>query len=174
MFFVLAIALTQEVSISSTYQILIVVGLLFSMAGDTWLMLPDNYFLRGLVSFLIAHIFYIVAFSITGNHIADVLYLLPIVIITGIAFLYLRPGLGKYTVPVIIYMVAIGLMWFQSFNRWEALDDNGGLMAIGGAFLFVVSDTVLAVNRFRQPFQAAQAIILSTYFVAQWMIAQSI
>jgi len=43
-----------------------------------------------------------------------------------------------------------------------------------GAVLFIVSDSVLAWNRFRKKFQNAQTVILSTYYAAQWLIALSV
>lgn len=49
-----------------------------------------------------------------------------------------------------------------------------GLLAAAGATLFMVSDAVLALNRFRTPFRLAQAAIMSTYVAAQLLIALSI
>jgi uncharacterized membrane protein YhhN len=137
-------------------------------------MLPQDYFVRGLVSFLIAHMAYIVAFSLTDDHLAPLWWALPLLILSGGIFVYLRPGLGKYTAPVVVYMLVITLMGFQALNRWQASEDWGGVAALLGALLFMLSDSVLAVNRFRQPFAWAQAVILGTYVVAQWLIAQSI
>lgn len=172
MVFIIAIALLQESTISDTYKILIIVGLLFSVLGDVWLMLPDDRFVQGLVSFLIAHIFYIAAFTSVSNHIASPLLMVPLGAAAGSVFWYLRPALGKYLMPVVVYMLVILVMGWQSFNRLEV--EAGGLAAVIGALLFMLSDSILAINRFRQHFHLAQLLILSTYFAAQWFIAQSI
>lgn len=174
MVFIVMIAFGQDASVSTTYKTLILIGLLFSMMGDAWLMMPKDRFIFGLVSFLVAHLFYIAAFSSVDNHLAAWWFALPLLIVIGGAFLYLYPALGSYRVPVIVYMLVIGVMGFQSLNRWEATHDTAGLLAVVGALFFMTSDTILAINKFRQPFYAAQALILSTYFVAQWLIAQSI
>ncbi len=61
--------------------------------------------------------------------------------------------------------------------RWLGVVDpeaSGALLACAGAVLFVVSDSVLAVNRFRRPFAAAQAVVLGTHFSAQYLIALSV
>lgn len=172
MVFIIAIALLEEITVSDTYKLLVIVGLLFSVMGDVWLMVPNDYFVRGLVSFLVAHIFYIVAFTSVGNNIASPFLLIPMAAFAGGVFWYLRPGLGKYLVPVVVYMLVILVMGWQSFNRLDI--EAGGLVAVIGALLFMLSDSILAINRFRQHFHLAQLLILSTYFAAQWFIAQSI
>ena len=48
------------------------------------------------------------------------------------------------------------------------------LFAACGAGLFLLSDTLLAWNRFRVKFKSAQVLILSTYYVAQWALAMSL
>src|SRR5512143_3607936 len=59
---ILAIALLPGTFITDPYARLIGLGLLFSLAGDIWLVLPADRFLYGLVSFLLAHLCYIAAF----------------------------------------------------------------------------------------------------------------
>ena len=49
-----------------------------------------------------------------------------------------------------------------------------GVIAFLGAVLFVISDSVLALDRFRGEFGAARALTLSTYYAAQWLIASSV
>ena len=172
MVFIIAIALLEESTISDTYKLLIIGGLLFSVIGDVWLMLPDDRFVQGLISFLIAHIFYIAAFTTVGDNLASPLLLIPMAVFAGGVFWYLRPALGKYLMPVVVYMLVILVMGWQSFNRLDV--EAGGLAAVVGALLFMLSDSILAINRFRQHFHLAQLLILGTYFAAQWFIAQSI
>ncbi len=155
------------------YQGLIIAGLIFSLAGDVFLMLPSDQFIAGLVSFLIAHIFYILAFVLDAGG-AAVWWILPFLLYGAIIYSYLAPHVGKLRLPVIIYMLAILVMAWQALGRWLALGDMGGLLAFAGALLFVVSDSILALNRFRQPFRLARTLTMSTYYTAQWLIALSI
>jgi uncharacterized membrane protein YhhN len=75
--------------------------------------------------------------------------------------------------PAFVYMLAILLMGWQAANQMLATGTTAALMALAGALLFLVSDSVLALNRFRKAVPAAQVIILSTYYAAQMLIALS-
>jgi uncharacterized membrane protein YhhN len=59
-------------------------------------------------------------------------------------------------------------------ERYIHVDSPGSLWGLEGAVLFLISDGVLAINRFMRSFRAAQAVILTTYFTAQWLIALSV
>ncbi|WP_457653325.1 lysoplasmalogenase [Rhodocaloribacter sp.] len=156
------------------YRNAVLAGLAFSLLGDVFLMLPKDRFLHGLAAFLVAHVWYVAAFTTgTGFH-TDVLPLLPY-LAGGFVLMYvLRPHLGRMRGPVLVYGVVIVVMGWQAAARWEALGGTGPLLAALGATLFIVSDATLAVNRFARPFPAAQALILSTYYAAQGLIALSV
>ncbi|HVG35877.1 MAG TPA: lysoplasmalogenase, partial [Pyrinomonadaceae bacterium] len=85
----------------------------------------------------------------------------------------LWPGLASMKAPVMIYMLVIIAMAWQALNRWAATGEQGSALAFAGAMLFVASDSLLAVNRFRKRIRGAQVYIMSTYFMAQWLIALS-
>ena len=76
--------------------------------------------------------------------------------------------------PVGVYMVVILVMAWQAWERWRQTDQSAALLAFLGAVLFLISDSALAVNRFRGRYKSAQALTLSTYFAAQWLIARSV
>lgn len=170
---ILAIALLADNPISSTYRALIVAGLVASLAGDVFLMLPDR-FTPGLLSFLIAHIFYILAFTHESSGMAPIWYIIPFVLYGVVILRWLWPHLGSVRVPVMIYMGAILIMAYQAANRWIETAQDGTLLALAGAYLFVASDSALAVNMFRGRFRGADFIVLSTYFAAQLLIAWSV
>jgi len=153
-----------------SYQIAIVVGLLLSLAGDVFLMLPGDRFIAGLVSFLAAHIAYIVAFMGGGDHFA---LLLPYVLVALAVLAFLWPRLGKLKIPVVIYVVALVVMAWQAAVRAATIESAFTMAAAVGAVLFVISDGVLAINRFRLKFHAAQGVIMTTYVAAQMLIALS-
>jgi uncharacterized membrane protein YhhN len=173
MVFILLIALQTRWPGFSRYKVAIVAGLLFSLAGDVFLMLPSDRFIAGLVSFLVAHLFYIAAFT-SGTGFGLSWRALPCAIYGFLMFSILLPHLGKMKLPVAVYMVVILVMAWQAWERWHQTGQSAALLAFLGAVLFVISDSALAVNRFRGQYASAQALILSTYFAAQWLIARSV
>jgi uncharacterized membrane protein YhhN len=158
------------------YTVLIAVGLLCSLAGDIFLMLPQDRFIPGLVSFILAHLAYIAAFVRAADRPwsgTSVLTLIPLLAYGLAVFLVLRPHLGPLTAPVLVYMLVILLMAWRAVEYARQSPAPESLAAALGALLFVVSDSALALNRFTRPFRAAQALVLGTYFAAQWLIALS-
>ena len=171
---ILLTACMADVSISSPYQRLILLGLLFSLAGDVFLMLPKDRFLFGLVSFLIAHVIYIVAFT-SGSSLSCTVWIIGIVLAIGsIMAVLLLPYTGRMKLPVLFYMIIILVMAWRAWERFHANGRTNSLLASAGATLFVFSDSLLAWNRFRRPFRSAEAVKLTAYFAAQWLIAISI
>jgi uncharacterized membrane protein YhhN len=173
MVLIIGVALLVDDPISTRYRILIVLGLLASLAGDVFLMLPSDRFIHGLVSFLVAHILYIIAFTVEGAT-APIWYIFPFVFYGVLMLWWLWPHLGDLKIPVLVYVGAILIMAWQAANRWLETEQAGTLFALIGAYLFVASDSVLAVERFRGTFRSAPFWVLSTYFAAQWLIALSI
>ena len=174
MVFIIAIAVLAEHPVSSAYHILIVLALLASLAGDVFLMLESDRFIYGLASFLLAHILYAIAFASEGSAAAPLWYGLPFLLYGVVMLWWLWGFLGPMRGPVIVYMAAILIMAWQAANRWVETNDRGALLALAGAYLFVASDSVLAVERFRGAFRSAPFWVLSTYFAAQWLIALSV
>ncbi len=173
MVFIILMALSLD-PISDTYKIIILIGLLFSVGGDVFLMLPDDRFIPGLISFLIAHIFYIIAFAVEGDLPLVLWVAVPLLIFGGGMMAILLPTLGEMKIPVMVYMLVILTMGWMAIGRWMDTEQTGSSLAAVGAILFMASDAVLAYNRFRQPFRLSRLVILGTYFSAQWLIALSI
>ncbi|NLX10419.1 MAG: lysoplasmalogenase [Chloroflexi bacterium] len=174
MVWIILIAILADDPISTRYQVLILLGLLASIVGDVFLMLPDDRLLQGLVSFLIAHVFYIVAFTVESSGRAPIWYIIPFVLLGLFMLWLLWPYLERMRIPVVIYMSVILIMAWQAANRWIELRATDTLLAMIGAYLFVASDSVLAVQRFRGRFRSADFWVLALYFPAQWLIALSI
>ena len=76
-------------------------------------------------------------------------------------------------IPVAAYIVVIMVMAWQAWDQWDDVRARWALLAFIGALLFVISDTILAFNKFGESFVAARALTLSTYFSAQWLISNS-
>ncbi len=157
------------------YRWAVLAGLALSTAGDVFLMLPRDRFVAGLLSFLLAHLCYIFAFSICVPFPAAPLLWLPCFAAGGGVVLLVWGGVKPaLRGAVIAYVVVIAAMAGQATGRWQALGGEPALAAALGAVLFVVSDSLLAINRFRHSFRAERVLTLGTYWMAQLLIALSI
>ena len=171
---ILLLVLLNQSPVTSTYKYLILAGLIFSLAGDIFLMLPKDRFFSGLISFLIAHILYIIAFA---PGVVLPLQWWPGFFVLVFLIIILRlilPGADNLKVPLVIYAVIIGGMLWIGTERMLNLGTISALQAAVGAALFVASDSALAVRRFIREFPAAEGIILATYYAAQLLIALSV
>jgi uncharacterized membrane protein YhhN len=156
------------------YRYAIAAGLVISLAGDVFMMLRKKRFLEGLICFLVAQVCYTFAF-LSGIRLKFSSWpTLPLLIWTVLVVVILYPHLGKMRVPVIIYILVIITMARAALERSIQLPGTAALAAAAGGVFFVISDSILAFDRFVKPFRSAQAFILSAYFAAQWLIALSV
>jgi uncharacterized membrane protein YhhN len=171
---IIAVAVIAPAPIPAAYKLLVLTGLLFSLLGDIALMFSEKWFTAGLVAFLTAHIFYILAFKPGQGHPVSPAIFLPFILYGLLMFFLLAPTLGPMKFPVLVYITAITVM--AGFAAGRFIDKGGTrpLLAFAGAVLFLVSDSVLAYDRFAKKIGPAEAIILGTYFPAQLLIALSI
>ena len=143
-----------------------VVALLFSLAGDVFLMLPQDLFVAGLAAFLFGHIAYVVGMHVDGVDgarflvgVAVVMVLLGVVgtlILRGV-----RGGLHpELAGPVVAYMFVISAMVASAIG-------TGHVTAIAGASSFYASDALIAWNRFIRETPHARVAIMVTYHLAQ-------
>jgi uncharacterized membrane protein YhhN len=171
---IILVALVAPTPVPAAYKTLILAGLLCSLAGDIALMLPEKWFAAGLGSFLAAHVFYILAFKPGPGHPVSPGLLLPFLIFGLLMFRILTPSLGRLKLPVLVYIAAITAMAWLAAGRFVDLGGTRPLLAFAGAVLFLISDSVLAYDRFVKTFGLAQALVLGAYFPAQLLIALSI
>jgi uncharacterized membrane protein YhhN len=171
---IIASAVRARPTISSRYRVLIVVGLGWSLAGDVLLMLPQDLFVHGLATFLVAHLCYITAFARTGGGLRDPVAGLGVAVVAGGMLAFLWPSLGALRAPVTAYVAVIATMAWQAIARWRHLRSADALAAATGATLFLVSDGALAIRRFRGEFEGASLLVLGTYWLAQVLIARSV
>jgi uncharacterized membrane protein YhhN len=171
---IILLGFKQAPEVSTFYRDLVLAGLECSFCGDVFLMLPSDQFLKGLLSFFAAHVCYIVAFSSEYGVQAHLWYVLPVLIVGIVLLRILLPHTGKMTIPVIVYAIVILLMLWQAVERWGMAQSHSSMLATIGAALFVLSDAILAYNRFARQFTLARLVNLSTYYLAQWLIALSV
>lgn len=157
----------------------LILGFVFSLAGDVFLMLPNpRYFLFGLVAFLLGHIAYIIALNSTLPPLEAVWLVIPIALvgawlITNIVRALHAANHDSLRAPVLVYGIAISVMLFSA---WATLFRPEWSVAqracvIVGATLFFISDALLAWNRFVKPFAAAKLAVIITYHLGQIALA---
>ena len=158
----------------------IIGALIFSVGGDSLLLFAnenERYFILGLVSFLIAHVFYILWFhlikvreSISGKWYAAV--------IVGVYYFFIMsfliPHLGALKIPVLIYGIVISFMLLLAMHLYDLAVHTTARTILTGAILFVVSDSVLAINKFYHPVAWGGWAIMVTYVGAQWLLVKGL
>jgi uncharacterized membrane protein YhhN len=149
----------------------VLAGLALSLAGDVALLWPKEGFLPGLVSFLLAHLAYLVGFTRERRLAAAWAPFVVYAVVAGGVLALLWPGVpAGLRGPVTVYVVCLAAMGAQAAVLWRTGVDRAGVLALGGA-LFVASDALLATDRFAAPLPAAGFWVLATYWSAQWCIA---
>lgn len=157
----------------------ILAGLALSLVGDIALLWPKQGFLPGLIAFLLAHLAYIAAFHRRVRFGARWQPFAVYALVAVAVLIVLWPGIpAALVVPVLLYVACLGSMAAQSAVVWrvargtagEALARSG---ATGGA-LFMLSDALLAFNKFAAPLPMASLLVLGSYWTAQWFIAGSL
>lgn len=152
----------------------VLLGLTACVVGDIFLMRKEKMFTEGLAAFLLGHLFYISAFLTVMRPRADLGTVLPLLFFAGAMMTILFPHLGRMKIPVAFYILVITVMAGLAIQRYVDAGGTPAFRAFLAAVLFLVSDSVLAVNRFVRPVPGAQKIILSAYFAAQILFALSV
>lgn len=162
---------------SPSRSMITIIAMVASLAGDVLLMNP-TYFIAGLVAFLISHILYIFSYRqhqdgdssnpLTGVHRVRLAF--PILLAgTGLVVI-LYPSLGDLKIPVVIYAAVITLMALTALFRYGKTTPKSFWLVFAGAVLFMMSDSILAINKFLQPVPFGGFLIMLTYISAQYCI----
>lgn len=160
------------------YGALMIAGLILCLGGDVFLALPgERMFLFGLVSFLLGHILYLIAFFLAAElnrrtGWGSALFLC----VSGGIFFWLRPSLDRMEKPVLAYVIVITLM---VSGAWTVLGDfalsrAGRWLVFIGAHLFYFSDIFVARDRFRKQSFVNRLVGLPLYYAGQFLLAFSI
>ncbi|WP_370048409.1 lysoplasmalogenase [Lysinibacillus sp. RC79] len=150
------------------YQLLIVIGLVFCMIGDYTL----QWFLIGLTSFLIGHIFYIIAFFSTNERQVPT-WAKIVLLVYGASMAVWIAGTVFSSGEVVLGIAVIAYISVILTMGWTAIR-TGSTFATIGALLFISSDSYLSINKFVMPLPFSHEIIMLTYYSAQILIALSI
>jgi alkenylglycerophosphocholine hydrolase len=169
MWLIIAYGIMNLSPIKPKHQMLMLIGLFFCMIGDGLM----RWFVIGLTAFLIGHLFYIASFIRQYRY--SLLRLLTLVPIAGYALIMgsklaqelNSDGEASLIAPVIAYIAVISLM------TWSAIM-TGKRWVIVGSILFMISDSILSWNMFVSPVQFSNALIMITYYTAQFSMARSL
>ncbi|MFY0651834.1 MAG: lysoplasmalogenase [Cyclobacteriaceae bacterium] len=155
-------------------------ALIFSWIGDVSLMyehIKSLYFLIGLSSFAIALILYVFAFKKAryndetvisiGSQIA---YILPFLVLGGFILWKLVPASGDLAYPLIVYSIIMLGLVAASILRMDQTNQLSFNQVFFGAILFLLSDSLLAFNKFLMPMEQGNLFVMLTYILAQWNI----
>jgi uncharacterized membrane protein YhhN len=163
----------------------LVVAIIFSCAGDVLLMLQQmnpDFFMVGLGAFLVAHVFYIFAYKqhqgvesteeLQG--LRKIRFALPIVLSGTGLITILYNHLGNLKIPVVIYACVLTYMVLVALFRFGKTNIVSFTMVFGGAILFMISDSLIAINKFLEPLSMANFWVMITYISAQFLIVSGI
>lgn len=151
-------------------------ALFFAFWGDVLLLFKDQFFVFGLGSFLLAHILLITVSSkfLKQTSIPKIIiHSLPFLLLLGLLMYTIYPNLGDLLIPVLVYGMVIsvfGVLTFLIYSR-EKSTENGWLFI--GAITFIVSDSILAINKFYQASEMLGNSIMITYIIAQYLICKA-
>jgi uncharacterized membrane protein YhhN len=155
-------------------------GILLSLVGDVLLMISlDRFFLMGLAAFLLAHIFYVIGFNIPLPALSAWSVILVILISWGgskiirrILTSVLEKGQGRMRLPITAYSVVISIMLLSAMLKLNDLTWNASaaLLVSLGAFLFYISDIILAWNKFVAPIQHGRIYNIAAYHLGQILL----
>ena len=146
-------------------------ALICGSLGDILLSLPlSGMFIPGLVAFLVGHVIYGYAFfqlrSFSALGVAGSALIIGFALTMGLQIAPLLPA--GLVVPVLFYIAAIAAMGVQaSFKK-------GSHLSTAGAILFLVSDSLIALNRFVEPIVYPTLFIMATYYPAQYLLSRSV
>jgi len=163
---------------NTTAKVLILsVAVLFSWFGDVVLMYQSNemYFMIGIGLFLIAQVTYTILLRKSTYQRPEISFIkvLPFLVYGAVLFYILLPA-GNFTIPIVLYGLVILLMIISAYTRKNLTSSKSFQFAFWGSTLFVLSDSILAINAFKTPIPYAGVFIMATYCSAQYFLAEGV
>jgi uncharacterized membrane protein YhhN len=156
-------------------------ALILSAIGDTLLLFNDEnplFFMLGLGSFLLAHLVYIfLNLNLIDSEDRKLKFHWRDILFAGFGlfmFRLVRPNLGEMMIPTLIYTVVICMMGISASKRIGKTSIKSFQLVLIGAITFMISDSLLAMNKFNSPFYLADFLIMLTYISGQFLIVQGI
>ena len=151
-----------------------VTALFFSFIGDVLLLDKLNFFIFGIAAFLITQVIYIFIFSKGLAKISwqkKLTSILPFLLFYSVLISVLAPNLNDLLIPVMIYGMAISIFGMVALLNYLADKNKLNMSLLQGALLFILSDSMIALNKFHEPQTFYPVTIMLTYIIAQYLIA---
>ena len=150
-------------------------ALFFSWLGDVILM--TGAFVFGLVAFLIGHIFYI-ALNLRGRpkfrtDLETLIFMSPILFFSATMLKQIATTSPEMLVPVSLYSTILCALFYTGLLAQRQMAKNNGLVLMAGISLFIISDAMIALNRFIAPFEGSGVAIMATYIIAQYLLVRA-
>jgi uncharacterized membrane protein YhhN len=175
---ILAVYYVISIKEIRSFDYKIILALIFSTAGDVFLMPYFNLFIAGLVGFLIAHVFYISAFLSEKKRLKKDGFRNQIIFLTSLAIYSLllyslnqkidAPGL---LIAITLYATILLVLLISSIIR-KPNNNSSSQFVVWGAFLFMLSDSMIAINKFVIEIPLEALLIMGTYTVAQALLVE--
>lgn len=154
-----------------------VLGMFCCFVGDVLLMFKGaNFFMYGLAAFLVGHIVYIkitVRFLPKDLTVKMITSAFPFVIFFGVLMYFIYPNLNEMLLPVVVYGITISTFGSVAFLNYRSEKSTENLWLFVGAILFILSDSLIAVNKFYEPNELYGVSIMITYILAQFLICKA-
>lgn len=158
-------------------KFLYISALFFAFWGDVLLLFPDQFFVFGLASFLLCHVLLISVLTkfLPKVSVQQIIFnSIPfLLILAGLLYL-IFPNLGEMKIPVIVYGVVISVFGVLSLILYNHQKNTENLWLFLGAFIFILSDSILALNKFYEPSELLSNLIMLTYITAQFLICKAL
>jgi uncharacterized membrane protein YhhN len=160
-------------ALESRYGNIVLIGLILGAVGDVCLLgKAKKFFITGLVSFLLGHVAYVVAFSFLPISVTQTLVAAAVMSAVMVALArWVFPHAPDMRVPIGIYMLVIAAMCAVAIGAGAA---GAPWMIPVGALMFTASDIAIVRNRFVAPGFVNRLWGLPLYYAAQLIIAWSI
>ena len=170
-----SLALLYIVSVKKP-SFLFISALFFSFWGDVLLLFPEKYFVLGLVSFLLTHLIFIKIIRGFISNVDSRLFLKSAIFFVayfgGIIYLIFE-NLNELLIPVLVYGLVIST--FGTFATVNYIKNKAteNLWLLVGALIFILSDSIIAINKFYMENASLGSLIMITYIVAQYLICKA-
>ncbi len=156
----------------------IIIALFMSFLGDTFLLFENKktFFKLGLFSFLLSHIFYLLTFLITSNFLKDkvpfyiFIFFIPYLLYGLFFYRSLFPEIEEVKREILMYIIVIILMSFFTIPRFYIFSLKNSLLVFIGSILFIISDSLLSLQIFKEKIKKNSILIMLNYGLAQFLI----
>ena len=152
-----------------------VLALFFSFVGDVLLLDKINFFIFGIAAFLVTQVIYIFIFSKGLAKVSwqkKITAILPFLLFYSVLISVLAPNLNDLLIPVMIYGMAISIFGTIALLNYLADKNSLNMTLLQGAILFILSDSLIALNKFHEAQAFYPVTIMLTYIIAQYLIAK--